>query len=1006
MLPVARANKNSRTRVLDPLLAVMIGLALAASCTRTFASEFSAVVRDLPWRSLGPDRGGRVTTVTGVRGYPWRFFAGTAGGGVLRSDDAGQTWRSLDSHAFGSASVGAIAVAPSAASVIYVGMGESTYRSYMSSLGDGVYKSVDGGNTWTDVGLHESLRIGAIAVDPQNPEVAYVAAMGNPWAPSETRGLYKTLDGGLHWDRTLFVNDTTSVVDISIDPADRNTLYASTWDNLRSPWYLRSAGSGSGLFKSRDGGRTWARLSVGLPKKLGKVAVAVSPADPRRVYALVESTPEAGGLYVSDDRGEHWQRINGADYLWNRAWYYMELTPDPRQRDRLWIMCTDLWRSDDGGAHFSRVETPHGDNHALWIDPEDSRIIVEGNDGGATVTLDGGATWSSQFNQRTGQFYRVSVDALIPYDVLGAQQDWGTVSVRSRDDLGGGTPDVGYDLGGNEAGYVVADPFEPNIVYAGGELGLLTRFDRRTGLKTPIMAYPRFPEGIAPRDLEYRFDVNAPLVASVHTPGTIYHAAQKVLRSRDRGQDWEAVSPDLTRDDPSKQGLAGGPFTNERIDAYDVISTLSESPLDARILWAGTDDGRLQVTIDGCKSWRDVTPPGVSDGLFYTVSASPITRGAAFAVLSRHELGDPRPYLFATEDFGRTWKNIASDLPRTTFARVLRQDPVRSNLLYAGTEQGAFVSVDSGGSWSRLGHGLPLTPVTDLKVVGDDLVIATEGRGFWILSGLGTLRQSAEESPELGASRLFSPPVAYITEGTPSSPDEEDEGPANAGVYVDAFIDAEDGRTPGAIRLQVFDASGRLVRTLHPELGGQDPGTVAKGGRFVRTQWDLRRDSPSARIAGTVDGTLPAFHIAPGRYRVRLQTASASHDTILDARLVPSGPQPSSHELAEKEQLLERIETTFVDVANTVNAEAARRTALVNQGRTREAAELMAWERRIFDRRLTDSQARVNYGGGLLFDLVTLSRYIDGSSAPVPPAMPRMCGELEKRWQMLRAGMP
>lgn len=996
----------SQDRLLSLACLVLVAATLTVASAGSFASDLEVVAAGLGWRSLGPDRGGRVTAVAGVRGEPWRFFAGTVGGGILRTDDAGQSWQSLDSQAFESASVGALAVAPSAPSVVYAGMGESTYRSYMSSLGDGVYKSTDGGDTWKPIGLQETLRIGSIAVDPKDAETAYVAAMGDPWSPSDARGLYKTGDGGLHWDRVLFLNDTTSVVDVSIDPADPDTLYASTWDNVRSPWYLRSAGPGSGIFKSRDGGKTWRRLSEGLPNSLGKVALAVSPADSSRIYALLESTPEKGGLYVSNDHGDHWSRINGADYLWNRAWYYMELTPDPKRRDRLWVMCTDLWRSDDGGVHFSRVATPHGDNHALWVNPDDSRIMIEGNDGGAIVTLDGGATWSSPFNQRTGQFYRVSVDRRVPYDVLGAQQDWGSVSLRSRDDLGGGSPAVTYDLGGNEAGFVVADPFNPDIVYAGGELGLLTRFDRRTGLKTPIMAYPRFPEGVAPRELRYRFDVNAPLVASIHTPGTIYHAAQRVLRSQDRGQTWKAVSPDLTRDDFSKLGSAGGPFTNERIDAYDVISTLSESPVDGRILWAGTDDGRLQLTVDGCQSWHDVTPPGVADGMFYTVSASPSNAGEAFAVLSRHELGDRRPYLFMTADFGRTWKSIGSGLSQRTFARVLRQDPVRPGLLYVGTERGVFVSEDFGARWHRLGNGLSVTPVTDLVVAGDDLVISTEGRGFWILNGLGTLRQSTGEITEGEATRLFAPPVGYLPDGTATESDEEDGSPSAAGIDIDAVIDAADRRDASAVRLEILDESGHLIRTLRPRIPAGDQKAPVRGSSLVRTRWDLRRDPPRARILGTVDGTLGAFRVAPGSYQVRLQTVSGVQETKVEVRLLPSGSQASRSALAEKEELLERIQATFADVADRVNAEAARRSALVSKGQMKQANELQAWERQIFDRRLTDSQARVNYGGGLLFDLVTLGRYVDSSAVPVPSAMVRMGDELEQRWRHLRDTLP
>jgi photosystem II stability/assembly factor-like uncharacterized protein len=568
------------------------------------------VSASLRWESLGPDRGGRVTAVTGAPQKPLRFFAGSVGGGVLRTDNAGLTWSPVATRTFGSASVGAIAVAPSAPDVIYVGMGESSYRPYMSSLGDGMYRSRDGGATWTDVGLKETLRIGAIVVHPNNPDLVYVAAMGNPWAASPSRGVYRSSDGGTTWQRIFFVNATTSVANLSIDARDPNILYAATWDNLRSPWYLGSGGPGSGIFKTSDGGVTWRRLKQGLPPLMGKIGVAVSPADSRRVYALVEATRQTGGLYLSDDAGENWRLVNNAESLWNRSWYYMHLQPDPQQRDRLWVMCTQLWRSEDAGQTFAPIATPHGDNHALWINPLEPRIMVEGNDGGATVTLDAGETWSSLFNQRTGQFYRVSVDQRVPYTVFGAQQDWGTVAIRGRSDLGGGTPEVTYGLGGGEGGYVVADPFDPDLIYAGSELGFLTRFDRRTGTQTFIGAYPRFPEGIEPRELEYRFQVNAPLLASRHVEGTLYHGAQVVLRSRDRGHSWSVISPDLTRNEVEKQKAGGGPFTNERIDAHNVLSTLDESPLDGAVLWAGSDDGEVHVTRDAGAHWSRVTPAG------------------------------------------------------------------------------------------------------------------------------------------------------------------------------------------------------------------------------------------------------------------------------------------------------------------------------------------------------------------------------------------------------------
>lgn len=998
-------------------LGIMGVLLLGSLCmgvgNAVFSAEDAMVSEALTWHSLGPDRGGRVTTVAGVPQKPWRFYAGTVGGGVIRTEDAGQTWQPVSSSVFGSASVGAIAVAPSDPNTVYAGMGESTYRSYMSSLGDGVYRSVDGGNTWTDVGLKDSLRIGSIVVDPKDSRLVYVAAMGNPWAASSARGLYRTADGGEHWERVLSISDTTSAVDVSMDPIDSNTLYVSTWDNLRSAWYLGSGGPGSGIFKSQDGGRSWRRLTVGLPTLMGKIGVAVSPADANRIYALVEATPTTGGLYVSDDRGEHWRLVNSADHLWNRAWYYMQLRPDPTRRDRVWVMCTQLWRSDDGGKNFTSQSTPHGDNHALWINPDDPRIMVEGSDGGATVTLNGGTTWSSLYNQRTGQFYRVSVDSRVPYNVLGAQQDWDTVSVRSRDNLGGPDPAVAYDLGGGEGGYVVADPFDPNVIYAGSELGYLSRFDRRTGVSTPIVAYPRFPEGIEPRNLRYRFQVNAPLVASVHTPGTIYHAAQKVLRSRDRGQSWTEISPDLTRNDASKQGPGGGPFTNERINAFNVISTLAESTLDAAVLWAGTDDGRLQVTRDQGNTWRDVTPPGIEDGQFYTVTTSSSSAGGALAALTRHRAGDMRPHLFVTYDFGSSWKTVSATLPQATFARVLREDPIRPAILYAGTEQGVYVTFDSGTTWRRLGAGLPTTPVTGIVCVEDDLVISTEGSGFWVLSGLSTLRQSTDGSSVQGKTRLFAPAVAFTIEGTPSKTSDDDTADsADAGIDLDAVIGERDRVDLHAIRLEILGADGRVVRTLLPAERETDakPETGAKpapgAGGLLRIRWDLSTDRLAAHIEGALDGTLPGVRAPPGTYRARLRTPSVTMDVPVEVRLNPSLPQPTAKALADKQYLIARIQAVFANVATTVNAEAARRSNLQSRGQTQEAAQLVAWEHQVFDRRLIDSQARVNLGGGLLFDLKTLEKYVDDSQPPLPVAMLEMCEELEGRWRALRGTLP
>jgi photosystem II stability/assembly factor-like uncharacterized protein len=963
----------------------------------------------LRWQSLGPDRGGRVTTVSGVPQRPYRFYAGTVGGGILRTDNAGTTWNRIDTKVFGSASVGAIAVAPSAPDTIYVGMGESTQRMYMSTIGDGFYKSTDGGDTWTKLGMDETRRVGGIVVHPGNPDVVYVAAMGQSWARSEHRGVYRSRDGGRTWQNVLFVSDTASAASLAMDAHDPDVLYATMWDNLRTPWYLGSGGPDSGVYKTTDGGEHWRKLTNGLPAVMGKSAVSVSPADSQRVYANIEAKLEEGGLYVSRDAGETWTRANGTIDLWSRAWYYMHVYADPVQRDRVWINCTELWRSDDAGRTFVKVRNEHGDNHAIWINPASPDAIVQGNDGGVSVSLDGGKTWSTLYNQRSGQFWRVAVDALVPYSVFGAQQDWGTVAIRTRSDLGGPAGGNVFEIGGGEGGYVAVDHVDQNIVYAGSELGFITRFDRRTGIKTVINPYPRFPEGIEPKDLKYRYDVDAPIVASHHTAGVVYDAANVVFRSDDRGQTWKSISPDLTRNEVARQGKAGGPFTNEIIDAYSVIASLDESPLDPNVLWAGSDDGRMQMTRDGGRTWRDVTPPGFTDGEFYTITASPSQAAGAYAALARYRLGDMRPHLFRTEDYGATWIRVSDALPQATYARVLREDPKSPHLLYAGTEAGVYVSYDDGRSWHELSATLPTVSVTGMVTAGlddNDLVISTEGSGFWVLRGLVTLRQIAA-GMSATTTRLFAPAAGYIVEGMPGEDIERARARSEKpGAAIDVFLTEADARQTGEITLQVVDNDGGLVANLLSGARGAQPSVHAG---FNRLYWNYRRGATPVRVDGALDGELAAVRVPAGAYQVRLGVRGATQTQPIELRWSPSRPVPASAAVRERHALLRKVELTFRDVAQTVNAAAAERSTLEASNRNvdRERARALAdWELQVFDRRLVYDQGRVDYGGGLLFDLKTLHHYIEASESPVGAAMVEMADELGARWQRVKSARP
>ena len=719
-------------------LALLLSLLLAIQ-----PDSQTARLPGLVWRNLGPHRGGRVVAVAGIEGQPAVFYLGSTGGGVWKTDDAGTSWRNVSDGFFKTGSVGAIDVSHSDPNVVYVGMGESPYRINMSSSGDGVYRSRDGGATWTHLGLEPTRQIGAIVIHPTNPEIVYVAAQGNHWAPSRARGVYGTTDGGRTWTKLLEgANLTTGAVDLKLDRSDPAVLYVAMWDHQRTGWQLRSGGPGSGIFKSADGGRTWARLTNGLPEAMGKIGLAIAPANPRRLYAAVEAERAQHGIYRSDDAGASWRLVNRSRHVSTRPWYYMHVVADPKDPDVVYVPSQAFWKSTDGGVTFTQIRTGHGDAHALWINPTDPATMVLGDDGGASVTVNSGRTWSTQHNQSTAQIYRVSTDHRFPYTVYGAQQDNTTIGIKSRSDYGGVGADDYYPVGGGEAGFVVPDPFEPDLVYAGSEIGTLTRFDHRTRRETTILAYPIFPEGQNPSELKHRFEVNAPVAVSRHTPGTIYHGAQHLLKSTDRGQSWQVISPDLTRNVVEHQGPGGVPFSNERIDAHDVLSYIAESPLDPKVLWVGSDDGLVHLTRDGGATWTNVTPPGLGEALVNAIDPSPHALGTAFVAINRSRSGELTPLLFITEDFGASWRLAVTGLPEAP-VRVVREDPVRRGLLFAGSEVGIAYSIDGGRQWRPLQNNLPATPVTDLVIEGNDLVIATQGRGFWVLDDASPLVRGA-----------------------------------------------------------------------------------------------------------------------------------------------------------------------------------------------------------------------------------------------------------------------
>lgn len=949
----------------------------------------------LAWRNLGPARGGRVVAVAGIAERPAVFYMGTTGGGVWKSDDAGTTWRNVSDGFFGTGSVGAIDVSDSDPEVIYVGMGESPYRINMSSHGDGVYRSTDGGASWTHRGLRETRQIAAIVVHPSQPSTVYVAAQGNHWAPSTDRGVYRSTDGGATWTKVLAGdNPTTGAIDLKLDPADPNVIYAAMWDHQRTAWQLRSGGPGSGIYKSGDGGATWTRLSGGLPARLGKIGIAVSPADPRRLYAAVESERAEHGLYRSDDGGRTWRLVNRSRHVSTRPWYYMHVVADPVDREVVYVPSQSFWKSTDGGVTFERIRVAHGDAHALWINPKDPRTMVLGDDGGASVTVNGGRSWSTQLNQPTAQIYRVSTDDRFPYTVYGAQQDNTTIAIKSRSDYGGVGADDYYPVGGGETGFVVPDPFDPDLVYAGSEMGTLTRFDHRTRRETTILAYPIFPEGQDPRELKHRFEVNAPIAVSRHLPGTMYHGAQHVLRSTDRGQSWQVISPDLTRNEAAHQGPGGIPFSNERIDAHNALSYLAESPLEPRILWAGSDDGLVHLTKDGGATWSAVTPPDLGEALISAIDASPHARGAAWVAANRTRSGDLSPLVYHTEDFGATWRLAVTGLPEAP-VRVVREDPLRAGLLFAGTEVGVRYSADSGRVWRSVQQNLPVTPVTDLVIKGNDLVASTQGRGFWILDDFSPLRASLDHGlyPVTPAVKVAGSAGFGLTE----SPNP----PAGAVLYYALAAPVAAG-TP--FRLELLDSGGVVVRRHTPR------DSVAGLHRWV---WDLSGTAPT-RIIAAYDGVAPAYQVRSGAYRARLTVAERVFEQPVEVRSDPRIPAERSTPADEDEKyrLLADLTEVFDTMARTVNRLYGARLALDSLARAeprtsrgRGAAALAAaierWEAGALSRQIEDGNDRVNFGGRLAFDLIVAIDWLDRSDPPVTRGFLEVTRDLTARWRDL-----
>ena len=712
----------------------------------SFAQSIDSVFNSVKYRNIGPFRGGRSVAASGVVGDPMTYYMGNTGGGLWKTEDGGQLWKNISDGYFKTSSIGAVAVSESDPNIIYVGMGEHAPRAVMTSYGDGVYKSTDAGKTWKNIGLKNTQHISRVVIHPKNPNIVFVAAQGALYGPNKERGIFKSVDGGVTWNKILYVNDLTGCSELSIDYNNPLVMYAAMWEHQRLPWKVISGGPGSGLYKTTDGGVTWNQIHNGLPKEKGKMAIAVSRSNSEKVYALVESdsNKELGGLFSSSNGGGNWTKISSDHSLIQRAWYYIELFIDPTDEEKLYVLNASAQRSIDGGKTWSRITGTHGDYHDLWINPANNKNMIIANDGGAAVSYNYGKSWSPQNRMATAQFYRINTDNLFPYNIYGGQQDNSSVKISSLALGSRGISEQNWSASaGGESAFLAFNPDNPRYVMGGSYLGTIEILDTEAKASTQIMAAPIQYLGRDSKDMKYRYNWNAPIIWSQHEKNTFYHGAQLLLKTTDNGKNWTEISPDLSNNEKEKQGKGGGPYTNEAVGAenYGTLSYVIESPHEPGVIWAATDDGVLQITKNGGTTWEIVTPKNLPETLINSVEVSPHDKGTAYIATTRYKFNDYTPAIYKTTNYGKTWTNISKGIPYGAYTRVVREDTQRKDLLFAGTELGMYISWNGGKKWESFQLNLPITPITDLKISHDDLTIATMGRSFWILDDLGLLRQ-------------------------------------------------------------------------------------------------------------------------------------------------------------------------------------------------------------------------------------------------------------------------
>lgn len=997
--------------------------------------NYDSVFHSLKWRNIGPFRGGRANAICGVVNQDQVFYVGYTGGGVWKTEDGGINWHNISDGFFKVGSIGAIAVSESDPNVVYVGTGEHAVRGVMTSYGDGVYKSTDAGKTWKNIarpddpvgrGLPNSRHISNIVIHPSNPDIVYVGAQGTVHGPNSERGVYKSTDGGATWKKVLFVDENTGVTSLDMDMKNPRNLYATTWQHRRYPWKVESGGAGCAIWKSTDGGETWNKIITGLPDQLGKIGVSVSRANPNRVFAIVEAEKSKSGLYRSDNGGKNWSLMSNNQLITSRSWYYMKVYADTKNENIVYVLNAPMTKSIDGGKTFAPVRIGHGDTHDLWINPNTPETIALADDGGGSVTYNNAQSWSTLMNQPTAQFYRVNVDNRFPYWVYGGQQDNSSVMAATRNNSFGLTEKDWLTGPGCESAYIAFDPNNPIAFYGGCYQGYIEVLDAATKEVKDIQAYPSLNLAVEPKKMKYRFNWNAPIVTSPHDPSVIYHGGNVLFRTNNGGMSWDVISPDLTRNDTTKQGQGGGPLTNEGAggENYNTIYYVMESSLEKGVIWTGSDCGLVYVTMNGGKNWTNVTPADLQECLIQSIELSPHDKATAYISATRYKFNDYASYTYKTTDYGKTWTRIINGVDKDDFIKVIREDKKTKDLLYAGSERGFYVSVNGGANWNKMQLNLPVVPVTDLAIHENDLIASTAGRAFWILDDIGAIQQSKGMMTDAKV-KLFAPKPAYHYSGAAYSAD-GDGGNSSAGanplqgVILDYYL-AEKADT-NLLKLEIMDANNKIVRTytnkadedFKPYPGGPVPATLIPAQKGMnRFAWDLSGNDITPDIQGAYVLTgYSGYLLAPGKYKARLSYKGISTETAMEVLQDPN-LKVTAADWNEQQQYLSRISSDVSDIHtdiknmrkvkkqveayNELMKDAAENKEVVDKGKEL-VKKIDAWESNLIETRQKNFQDVINFPSKLSVEILNLKGLANAHDPRITKGLKDRLTDLEKEW--------